>query len=432
MAPYLFVAAMATVAAIVGNVRGLRALWWVLPPAVLIPFVAGRADSVGTDTRMYHGFFLRVDPHSLADTLADIPQEFGYVSLMYVVRQWTDDYRVWLTLCAVLTVYPVLMAIRRASSMPVLSLFLYISLSYYLFAFNGVRQAVALSLVLLAETYRDTHRVTWILLYVAALGFHISVVLVFVVMLLARRQRTRPLPFLVATVGVSAMGALVIAVPAIGYLLTSLNERYEGYLSSDEGAGIGTILVMSIHLGIALFLGLLLRGRDAEIEQAAAVSGAPGGTGQGHALAQTAPLPVRTGSLPVQTGSLPVQTGSLPVLAEPAALPAGSAAGGSAEAGGVPAPAPPRAVSRVNGDLAVYTLSSGALILALTNVFAGRFEPYFGIFVILCLPNVLAEVRHRHTRGFLVAIVAGAIGYFCFHTWFYNELIPYESTWSTP
>ncbi|GAA4511484.1 EpsG family protein [Brevibacterium yomogidense] len=425
MAPYLLVAAMATVAAIVGNVRGLRALWWILPPAVLIPFVAGRADSVGTDTRMYHGFFLRVDPHSLGDTLADIPQEFGYVSLMYVVRQWTDDYRVWLTLCAVLTVYPVLLAIRRASSMPVLSLFLYISLSYYLFAFNGVRQAVALSLVLLAETYRDTHRVAWILLYVAALGFHISVVLVFVVMLLARRQRTRPLPFLVATVGVSAMGAMVIAVPAIGYLLTSLNERYEGYLSSDEGAGIGTILVMSIHLGIALFLGLLLRGRDAELEQAAAVSGSPGGMPQGHVLAQTGPLPVQTEPLPVRTRSFPVQ-------AEPAAFQDGPSAGGPAGAVGVIDRTRPRADSRVNGDLAVYTLSSGALILALTNVFAGRFEPYFGIFVILCLPNVLAEVRHRHTRGFLVAIVAGAIGYFCFHTWFYNELIPYESTWSTP
>lgn len=374
---------MVTVAATVGNVRGLRALWWILPPAVLIPFMAGRADSVGTDTRMYHGFFRRVETESLVQTLADIPQEFGYVTLMYVVRQWTEDYRVLLTVCGVLTIYPVLLAIRRASSMPVFSLFLYVSLSYYLFAFNGVRQAVALSLVLLAETYRDSHRVVWILLYVAALGFHISVVVVFVVMLLARRQRTRPLPFLVATVGVSAMGAMIIAVPAIGYLLTSLNERYEGYLSSDEGAGIGTIMVLSIHLGIALFLGLLLHGRDRALEADSHGRGSDDAESSG---------------------------GTVGVLTR----------------------AQPGTKSRVNGDLAVYTLSSGALILALTNVFAGRFEPYFGIFVILCLPNVLTAVQHKHTRGFLVAIVVGAIGYFCFHTWFYNELIPYESTWSTP
>lgn len=372
MVPYLLVAAAATLAGVVGSVRGLRVLWWILPPAILIPFAGGRADSVGTDTGMYHDFFRRVDPESLVDTLLDIPQEVGYVTLMYVVRQWTDDYRVWLTLCATLTVYPVLVAIRRSSRMPVLSLFLYITLSYYLFAFNGVRQAIALSLVLLAETYRDTRRVVWAFLYVVALGFHVSVVVVFVVMLLARRQRARPLPFLVATIGVSAMGALIIALPPVGYVLTSLNERYEGYLSSNEGAGIGTILVLVIHLGIALFLGWLLRGR---------------GSGPPAPLRAPAGANLRAPRVGVDT--------------------------------------------RVNGDLAVYTLSSGVLILALTNVFAGRFEPYFGLFVILCVPNVLAAVRHRHTRGFLVAIVAVALVYFCFHTVFYNELVPYESTWGT-
>lgn len=347
MYPYLIAAVASTAFGALSSVRGFRALWWFLPPAILIALAAGRSDSVGTDTSMYHGFFQQVDPTSLADSLADIPQESGYVALMYAVRQWTDDYSIFLGVCAALTVFPVFIAIRRASAMPVLSLFLYITLSYYLFSFNGIRQSIAGAMVLLAETYRRTNRVVWVLLYLLAAAFHISALVVFVFILIARHQGSRPVRLLVVTMIASVMGAVVFGIPAVGRILNSLNDRYDEYLSSEQGAGMGTVLVLVIHLAVAVFLIVVARRPD-----------------------------------------------------------------------------PP-----LNEYIAIYLLSCGVLLLALTNWVAGRFEPYFGIFGILCIPNVLAQSRHRHTRGFLVVILLAAAAHFVFHTWFYNGLVPYESIW---
>lgn len=348
MYPYLLVAVAATAAAAVGSARGLRALWWVLPSVILIALAAGRSDDVGTDTSMYHGFFLGVDPTSLGDSLADIPQEMGYVTLMFVVRQWTENYRIFLIVCAALTVMPVLFAIRRASRTPVLSVFLYIALSYYLFSFNGIRQGIAVSLVLLAETYRDDNRTAWLLLYGLAATFHVSAFFAFVAILVARSQAARPLRLLIAAGLLSVLGALLFSIPALGGFLNSFNDRYEEYLSSELGAGTGTILVLIVHLAIAVVLIVIAR----------------------------------------------------------------------------------HAGSPLSDYIAIYILSYAALILALTNRVAGRIEPYFGIFGILAIPNALADSNHRHARGVVAVMILVAAGHFVLHTWFYNGLVPYESTWN--
>ncbi|WP_156913933.1 EpsG family protein [Brevibacterium album] len=267
MQVYLLSALAALVGGRVGSVPGLRLLWWVLPTGVLVLLAAGRGEEVGTDTSMYHRFFREVAPNSLADSLERIPQEAGYVTLMYVVRQFTGDFQVFLLLCSLLTVVPVLMAIRRASSMPVLSLFLYIALSYYLLSFNGIRQSIAVSLVLLAETHRRSSRLTWLLLHLLALSFHISVLPVFLLILAARWQSARPGRLLALVLGASAMGAALFGVPVVGRVLSLLNSRYDEYLSTEEGAGLGTVLVLAVHVVIAVWLILSIRAAQARAEE---------------------------------------------------------------------------------------------------------------------------------------------------------------------
>lgn len=344
MLPY-FVAGVAAVGAgAASSIRGLRGLWWFLPSAVLVGLSACRATTVGTDTSMYRRFFMQIDPSSISRSLADTPQEPGFVLLMYAVRQFTDNFAVLLAVCTLLTVLPVLVVIRRESLMPVFSLALYLTFSYYVISFNGIRQSIAVSFVLLAETYRHRNRAVWILLYALAAMFHVSAILAFILILWARHSSGRPMRFLVTSIAISGVGLALLMTLPIGALLGLFNERYEEYLEIELGAGIGTFLVLLIHLAIVFFL--IYHNRPAK---------------------------------------------------------------------------PP-----TRDYVAIYALSCGVLALALANLVIGRFEPYFGIFVIIALPNVIAESRHRHARGMVVAVLAASVAFFVLHASFYNDVVPYQ------
>lgn len=74
--------------------------------------------------------------------------------------------------------------------------------------------------------------------------------------------------------------------------------------------------------------------------------------------------------------------------------------------------------------LAMVIVSAIALILGLSSWVFARFEPFFGIYLVLLIPALLRETPHKKVLQFLISVCV--LIYFGIHISNFNELIPYQ------
>lgn len=225
--------------------------------AALVVFSAVRTG-IGTDYREYTLIYNRVDTADWLREITTAPQEVGFTLLMLVVKTVDPTPTTFFWVTSVLTVVPVFVAIRQVSARPVLAVLLYILLGFYLLPFNVVRQGIAISLVFWAVTCLRHRRVTFVLVFVAAISVHATVVVILAVIWLARRWR--PTPWSIGLV----LGGAVVALltfdrfSALTDLVSRLNPRYESYLTAAS-AGTGTYLQIVVLLGLLVYAAVLGR-----------------------------------------------------------------------------------------------------------------------------------------------------------------------------
>lgn len=347
MLPYLLLILVLLCLILLAEVRHLSGIWWGVLPLVLIGFSAVR-QNVGTDFQLYRWMFLSVDAVSYTNTLEKIPQEIGFVTVMYIVRKFTSDFQILLAVCSALTVLPVMVAIRKRSTIPALSLYLYVTLTYFPLSLNAIRQSIAVSFLFMAESYRKENRGLWLLFSILAMTFHSSSVIAFLTLVLVRRCSVRFTTYFTATLGVALFGTVIVQTDIVRQILDQLNERYVDYLDTASGAGFGTLLVLGVHCVIALFCIAMLR---------------------------------RVG-----------------IRYVPESL-----------------------------NTAYFILSLGVLIVATGNWVIGRFEPYFGIFGILAIPDAIRSSKNRNVGILLIGALSTV--YMLIHISAYNGLVPYQSIW---
>lgn len=235
----------------------------ILATATVLVLFSGLRLGVGTDYPMYARFFEMVDSDSYPNSLNTIPQEAGFVGLMFLVRRTSEQTWVFFTICAVLTVLPVLWAVRRSRVDPVLAVFSYVFLTYYTTSLNAVRQSIAVSFVLLADTYRSKGEwVRFLLCSVIAVGFHYSAIIAIVVQLGMSR---------ISISMKAAVVVLLLGAPTITFLLDqdwmrglviAVNARYGTYLDEADAAGTGTVLMALIRVVLIFVLIAMMRRLD--------------------------------------------------------------------------------------------------------------------------------------------------------------------------
>lgn len=307
---------------------------------ILVVFASIRYG-IGSDYFLYTSLYDQIDPHSLADSLQNVPQEFGWVFLGYLLKSATGSPYLILCVASVLTVVPTLIAIRRKSQDVVLAFFLYYFLGYYALSFNAVRQSIAVAFLMLGESYRSESRIKWISFSAIAAVFHSSALVALLIQFGVSRWKPTwsSVGVLIAVSG--AFSYAVLNSSVIGALASSLNPRYETYLEG-QGAGLGTWLIFSIRL---LIIGLCLR------------------------------------------------------------LPRSK---------------------QTNVYLAYVCVSAIVLLMGTTYVVVARFEPYFGIYAVLLLPNILAEQPALQTKLSKLAISLAGLIYFGFYVASFNQILPYQ------
>lgn len=116
--------------------------------AVLVLVAGFRNRSVGTDTEAYISGFENL--RTFADVWKESSLEPGYLILTAMTRSLSNEYWVLLSAIAVIVVFCFLRSIYSFSDNPALSLFVFITMGYYTFFFNGARQGLALAIYALA------------------------------------------------------------------------------------------------------------------------------------------------------------------------------------------------------------------------------------------------------------------------------------------
>lgn len=309
--------------------------------ALLISFSALRYQ-VGSDYPMYLEYFERLDPR--ADWLAQIAyfqQDAGYTVFALIVKSVSAEPFAIFWATAFVTVLPVYFVVRRVSADIAFSLFLFVALAFYVSAFNGVRQGVAVSLLFWGYSFIGRRNWAFVVLALLAASFHASALIAGVVLVLARLWRPTVRSAVILIGGGTAVLLAIVSTPLAAEILGSLNERYVHYVDRADASGVGT------YLNAAAFLVLAI-----------------------YALAN-------------------------------------------------------RKLVDDNGWLSAVLVAIVPFVLGTQVVELSRFFYYFGIFVILLIPNIVIKQAAPGVRR--LAIAAGSTGYYIAYLLNFGDLIPYRT-----
>ena len=146
---------------------------------VMTCFAGFRSSVVGTDTGGYTRHFENSSfkNKNLGTGLAMLTEEPGFYFLQKVLSGMSNDYILLLTGIAAVFCFFVLRSISRNSTMPALSLFVFIPLGYYTFVFNGARQGLAMAIYMMSIPFLMQRRFwPYVLVVLCAAMFHKTIV----------------------------------------------------------------------------------------------------------------------------------------------------------------------------------------------------------------------------------------------------------------
>lgn len=199
----------------------------VVPPILLLTF---RDITVGTDTHHYVDTFEWLGG-GLFESFLDTRLEPLYITLMYAIKTNGYSINILFFVIGVLTIVPVYTACLKMAKFlsPVLSMFLYYML-YYNYSFNITRQAVGMSMILLATVYllKKNYYLFFFFTLIAFLFHYMSVVYIgFVGMYIITEKNIFG--------KYKALSALLLTV-IVMYVANNLLAYYESsYLTAESG-----------------------------------------------------------------------------------------------------------------------------------------------------------------------------------------------------
>ena len=120
---------------------------------VIVLIVGLRSERTGNDTIGYVRRFLSINNIGWGDLLSEYPQDSGYFVFVKLIRTFTGSKVLFLLTTATVSLIGIFDLIKRNSKSPILALFFYVTLGNFLFVLTGIRQAIAMSICMLAVRF---------------------------------------------------------------------------------------------------------------------------------------------------------------------------------------------------------------------------------------------------------------------------------------
>lgn len=212
----------------------------ILSSTLLVLVGAYRGISVGTDTKSY---LMLYDSIVASQSYLNSKLEPGYIFINTMMDRLGFGFQGVLFCSSVLVVFPLTIAVKRNSTNPMLSMFLFLTLAFYFYSFNTTRQSIAMSIMLLGTHYLvENNNRKFLLCLGTSLLFHYSAIFT-LSFLLIKRLRLNNFIVVIYLVVFSYLSPFVIDILSIIKMLTSLFGgfgNYENYLV-DTGKSLFSI-----------------------------------------------------------------------------------------------------------------------------------------------------------------------------------------------
>ena len=220
-----------------------------------------RGAACGNDTENYREFFQEVvTQRGLWYAVQHTSFEPLFTALTFLLSRLTRDPQILFVVTALFSFAVSGRFFARYSRAPCFSLYLFFTLQIFDFYISGIRQAIAIAVLLLAyEALDKGHNVRSLLLILLAGLFHRTAWLWFPVFFLLRIRRRRTF---VWVTGLSGMVCLVGARYLVR-VIAAIVPRYQLYFGSSylqSGAKLSLMLYFLVF-GLMLLAGELLRGQ---------------------------------------------------------------------------------------------------------------------------------------------------------------------------
>ena len=134
-----------------------------------------RGLKCGIDTAQYMRLFKQYSAKTMEQLLSDETHELGYKILNRLVGVITDNYQYLLLATSLICVLPLWYFYKKESEMPVLTIALFLTVSPFSMYFSGIRQAIAMSIGILAwYAAKNKKPVRFLCIVGLAMMFHTS------------------------------------------------------------------------------------------------------------------------------------------------------------------------------------------------------------------------------------------------------------------
>ena len=240
--------------------RRTSAMQWGIDCVCVLVLAAApgfRAWHVGTDTIMYVSMYdTTIDTASWSNTTEQSIVEPGFALWQFIWSLLGLSTRWFLVVTALVTNGLQYGAIRMTAPRMLPAISAYSLSGLYLFQFNGMRQALAISIFVfgMAVILRGRRR-GWALLVLAAL-VHQSTLIALPAFILAHRYRRRTTfnARIVLLCGGVVLGLLLVSAALAAFLTDLVGDKYGAYLGQDMGSGRGRLVHLALMLMVVWFL----------------------------------------------------------------------------------------------------------------------------------------------------------------------------------
>jgi len=146
---------------------------------ILILLLSLRDISIGNDTANYKYYFELFSKFTLKKVF-QTEMDILYVLFNWIVSRFTEDYQIFLTITAIIAIFPIAALYCEDRENGFLKLILFINMSIFVMLFSGLRQALAISMGAIAFEFVKRKNFWGFLIFsFIALGFHHTGFMVF-------------------------------------------------------------------------------------------------------------------------------------------------------------------------------------------------------------------------------------------------------------
>lgn len=201
-----------------------------------------RSIEVGIDTENYKWIFNNYSKQSFRQAFnGDLERLFGVLN--WLIGKMTDNFQIYLTVVAAMTISPIAILYNQEKNHSYLKIILFVNMSIFIMLFSGIRQAIAMSIGLIAYYFvKKKKLISYLITVFVAMGIHTSAFILFIMYpIYCFKIKKRHLYFIIPTIMITYLFNRPIFAGLLNIMML-FNERYSDYASLKNTGAITMII----------------------------------------------------------------------------------------------------------------------------------------------------------------------------------------------